>query len=64
MRLVERAAALGATPVTTTKDHVRLPAEARAMIEVVEVTLDWADADAPAQLIERAVKRQRARSHG
>lgn len=64
MRLVERAAALGATPVTTAKDHVRLPPEARAMIEVIEVTLDWADADAPAQLIERAVKRQRARPHG
>jgi len=43
---------------------VRLPPEARAMIDVIEVTLDWADAAAPAQLVERAVTRQRARAHG
>ena len=64
MRLVERAAGFGAVPVTTAKDHVRLPAEARAMVDVVEVSLDWADSDAAAQLIERAVHGCRARSHG
>ncbi|MBM3554051.1 MAG: tetraacyldisaccharide 4'-kinase [Alphaproteobacteria bacterium] len=39
MRLAEKASALSATPVTTEKDHVRLPPEARAMVEAVGVEL-------------------------
>lgn len=44
MKLCEEAAALDATPVTTEKDLVRLPPEARAMVESVPVTLVWGDA--------------------
>ena len=43
MALVERAQALGATPITTEKDAVRLPAEARAMVEILPVALVWRD---------------------
>lgn len=43
MRLVEEAAALGARLVTTAKDAVRLPPEARRMVEVLHVTLELAD---------------------
>ena len=37
MRLIERAASLGALPVTTTKDHVRLPKSAQPMVKVLTV---------------------------
>ncbi len=47
MTLVEQAAAHGATLVTTEKDYVRLPEEARPMVEVLRVRLEWA---APAAL--------------
>ncbi len=43
MRIVEEAAAKGARPVTTAKDAVRLPPEARAMVEVVEVGMVFAE---------------------
>lgn len=43
MRLVEEAAALDARLVTTAKDAVRLPPEARRMVEVLHVTLEFAD---------------------
>ena len=51
MSLVEEAAALGAAPVTTEKDLVRLPAEARAMVETLAVRLAWDDADALDRLL-------------
>ena len=43
MALVELAADEGATLVTTEKDHMRLPEEARPMVEVLRVRLEWAD---------------------
>jgi tetraacyldisaccharide 4'-kinase len=43
MRLVEEAAALDARLVTTAKDAVRLPPDARRMVEVLNVTLEFAD---------------------
>lgn len=43
MRLVEMAAKAGAIPVTTAKDHVRLPVGARAMITRVDVDLVFDD---------------------
>lgn len=44
--LIEEAARLGATPVTTRKDWVRLPVSARSMVSVVDVDLSFADEDA------------------
>jgi tetraacyldisaccharide 4'-kinase len=43
MWLVEMAATLGNKPVTTLKDFVRLPEEAKAMVDTLSVTLDFAD---------------------
>ena len=47
MSLVEEAQRLGAVPVTTAKDAVRLPIEARAMVQVLRVALEF---EAPAAL--------------
>ena len=43
MALCESASAFGALPVTTEKDLVRFPAEARGMVETVRVRLVWDD---------------------
>ena len=43
MTLVEAANALHAVAVTTEKDHVRLPAEARPMVEALAVEMTWSD---------------------
>ena len=43
MTLVEQASRLDAVPVTTAKDHVRLPEEARPMVDVLRVRLSWAN---------------------
>ena len=43
MRIVEEAAGKGARPVTTAKDAVRLPEEARPMVDVVPVTVEFED---------------------
>ncbi|MFC3674195.1 tetraacyldisaccharide 4'-kinase [Ferrovibrio xuzhouensis] len=45
MRLAEAAQQQDALPVTTAKDHVRLPAEARAMIDCLRVELRFAAPD-------------------
>ncbi len=46
MTLVEEASEKGAMLVTTEKDFVRLPDEARPIVEVLVVRLSWADAEA------------------
>jgi tetraacyldisaccharide 4'-kinase len=46
MRLVEEAHALKAQPVTTEKDLVRFPLEARPMVTAVPVHLEWSDEQA------------------
>jgi tetraacyldisaccharide 4'-kinase len=51
MRLAEEAQALGAIPVTTAKDHVRLPAEGRPMIDCLRVALRFAAPDTVAALL-------------
>jgi len=51
MRLVERAARLGARPVTTEKDAVRLPADANLMVRTVPVAFVWDDTAALDRLL-------------
>lgn len=55
MRLVEHAAGLGASLVTTAKDAVRLPPDARAMVRVVPVSVVWDDPSAAGRLLSRYV---------
>ncbi len=43
MALVDRAEAHDALPVTTAKDAIRLPPEARAMVQVIAVELAFDD---------------------
>lgn len=52
-RLLDEAARLDATPVTTPKDAVRLPAAYRDRISVVGVSLAWDDAAALEALLAR-----------
>lgn len=54
-RVVAEAAALGADPVTTPKDAVRLPAAFRPRVQVVGVRLDWEDEGALEQLLSEVV---------
>jgi len=54
-RVMDEAARLGAKPVTTPKDAVRLPAATRERIGVVGVSLAWADPGAPDALLTAAV---------
>lgn len=51
MALVERAVAAKAKPVTTEKDLVRMPPEARPMVEAVPVALAFADEAALLRLL-------------
>jgi len=53
MALVEEAQAAQAVPVTTAKDMVRLPTEARVMVETVDVRLAFEDEAAIAALLDR-----------
>jgi len=46
MRLIDRAAAADAIVVTTEKDLVRVPDEARGMVRSLKVRLDWSDIQA------------------
>jgi tetraacyldisaccharide 4'-kinase len=52
MRLCETAVELDAIPVTTEKDYVRLPSEARDMIKCLPVALEWEDPSAPTQILK------------
>lgn len=65
-RLCEAASLHGGRPVTTAKDYVRLPPEARLMVEVLSVQLEWRNPMAlralVAPLVERS--RQQAVDHG
>lgn len=53
MELVERAVAKNAIAVTTAKDAVRLPPEARGMVTVVDISLAWQDPAAVTALLDR-----------
>lgn len=51
MEICEMADAMGAVPMTTEKDSVRIPAEARTMVQIVRVTLEWDDPAALARVL-------------
>ena len=55
MWLAEIAATLGTKPVTTLKDFVRLPEEARAMVDTLSVTLEFADEAAVDALLAKVL---------
>jgi tetraacyldisaccharide 4'-kinase len=59
MEIVEHASAEGAVPVTTTKDYVRLPAEARPMVRTLSITLEWRDPEQLNALLAPIVERCR-----
>ncbi len=54
-RILARARALDALPVTTPKDAVRLPADVRARVAVAGVSLLWEDPDAPERLFDQVL---------
>ena len=51
--LLDRAQAAAAIPVTTEKDHVRLPETAKALVKSLPITVSWQDAAALDRLLER-----------
>lgn len=61
MTIVETASESGAVPVTTEKDWVRLPADARPMVEVVRVSLEWRDPAAVDALLTSVLERSPTR---
>jgi tetraacyldisaccharide 4'-kinase len=52
-RVLDRAAQLGALPVTTPKDAVRLPPDTRARVTVAGVLLEWDDPALLTRLLAR-----------
>ncbi|WP_370151742.1 tetraacyldisaccharide 4'-kinase [Ferrovibrio sp.] len=57
MRLAETAQQADAVPVTTAKDHVRLPVEARPMAEALRVSLRFDDPDAVGRFLQERLPR-------
>lgn len=57
MELVDAAARQDAIAVTTAKDAARLAPEMRSLVEVLDVTLDWQEDDAPGRLIAPVLDR-------
>lgn len=51
MAILEEAARVGAAPVTTAKDWVRLPPTLRGAVEVLDVVLEWEEEAAGAELV-------------
>ncbi|MDE0407250.1 MAG: tetraacyldisaccharide 4'-kinase, partial [Alphaproteobacteria bacterium] len=57
--IIEHAKERDALPVTTEKDHVRLPPDMREMVRTVPVTLAWRDPEVPRTLLAPLVARCR-----
>lgn len=55
MGVCDAARKADALAVTTEKDFVRLPEEARQMIQAVRIVIEWADPDAPDLLLQKAL---------
>lgn len=60
MAICEQANVADARPVTTAKDAVRLPPEARAMVTVVNVSLSWHDPEALVRLLRGLIAQVQA----
>jgi tetraacyldisaccharide 4'-kinase len=60
-RLLDRAARLGAVPVTTAKDAVRIPATLREEIDVIRVRLVWDDPASLDELLATVISRSSTR---
>ena len=52
MRMVELANGANAVLITTSKDHVRLPADSRPMVKVLPVSVAWEDEAAFAEVLK------------
>jgi len=55
IKICDHASQLGAIPVTTEKDYVRLPDEARALIKTIRISLEWEDANAHERLLSKVL---------
>jgi tetraacyldisaccharide 4'-kinase len=53
IKICDHASQLDAIPVTTEKDYVRLPHEARTLIKTIRISLKWEDANAHERLLEK-----------
>ncbi|MDH3703700.1 MAG: tetraacyldisaccharide 4'-kinase [Alphaproteobacteria bacterium] len=51
--LLDRAQQAAAVPVTTEKDHLRLPETAKDQVQTLPITVSWQDADALDRLLDR-----------
>ncbi len=54
-RLIAAAGEADALPITTAKDWVRIPAELRSHVRVLDVEIDWREPDALIELVRRHV---------
>ncbi len=55
-KICERAQELAAIPITTEKDHARLPIEARAKIKVIKIGIEWEDCDARESILKKVIE--------
>lgn len=63
-RILDAAQAAGATPVTTAKDHVRLPPGIRPFVTAVDVALAFDDPAQLEHLLRARIAAARAAAHG
>ncbi|MBL4719902.1 MAG: tetraacyldisaccharide 4'-kinase [Alphaproteobacteria bacterium] len=54
--LAEEAAGMDAILLTTAKDFQRIPEDARSLVEVLDVVVEWREPDAVAALLSNAIK--------
>ncbi len=53
IKICDHATQLGAVPVTTEKDYVRLPEEAQPLIKTIRIALEWEEENAHERLLDR-----------